>query len=136
MLAELKQGNNGIVFSDFCHYPQDKAAGSPYNTTFSVQVSSDAFAGGGKWTCDCTAILAFGEALTDMYAFKRTSAVLKDITYGSRVEMTMDKTGHLRVSGVVYGKAAEQSLTFSLEADQTALQTFAAAWRRVEQSLL
>ena len=36
MLAELKQGNNGIVFSDFRHYPQDKAAGSPYNTTFSV----------------------------------------------------------------------------------------------------
>ena len=135
MNAELKQGENGIVFADFRYFAQDKAMGNPYNTAFSVRVCSDGFGGVGKWECDRDAIAAFGGALADLYAFRRTSAVLEDISYGSRAEMTMDKTGHLTVSGVLYGSRAEQSLTFRFETDQTALGTFCAMWQKIHAAL-
>lgn len=135
MNAELKQGENGIVFSDFRYCAQDKAMGSPYNTVFSVRVYSDGFSGIGKWECDRDALAVFAESLAELYAFGRDSAVLEDISYGSRVEITMDKTGHLTVSGVLYGSRAEQSLTFRFKADQTALGTFCAMWQKIHAAL-
>ncbi len=135
MRAELRQGENFISFSDFWFSEQDKAVRSPYNTEFSVRVSSGAFAGEGEWVCDRTAITAFAAVLAEVYHFSRDSAVLTDISCGSRLELLMDKTGHLTVSGTVYGSRMEQTLQFRFEADQTVLRDFLAAWQRIDAEL-
>jgi len=41
--------------------------------------------------------------------------------YGSNVTLSMDRTGHVKVEGLIFDNAMEQSLTFAFEADQSTL---------------
>ena len=59
-----------------------------------------------------------------MYDFKRSIVELSEICYGSRVTITMSKTGQIDVSGEIYGEAKEHSLTFVFSADQSSLLPF------------
>jgi hypothetical protein len=47
-----------------------------------------------------------------------------EIGLGSTVVFRMDNLGHIDISGVIYGEAKEQSLTFAFEIGQTALYNF------------
>ncbi len=135
MKAELRQGENFVLFSDFRHYAQDEAMGNLYNTAFSVQVRSGMFSGAGRWMCDRSALITFAEEMADLYAFRRESVRLDDLEYGSYMELTMDKTGHLRAAGTVYGSAMEQVLQYHFAADQTVLREFLASWQKLVLAL-
>ena len=62
--------------------------------------------------------------MRELYDFKISEVVFSDICYGSKITFSMKKNGTLTVSGNVFGKAAEHSLTFTFEADQTVIPTF------------
>ena len=47
--------------------------------------------------------------------------MLSEICYGSNVTLSMDRTGHVKVEGLIFDNAMEQSLTFAFEADQSTL---------------
>ena len=59
-----------------------------------------------------------------MYDFKKQIVMLNDICYGSNVKFEADKTGHIEVSGEIFGKSMEHSLTFSFITDQFVLKQF------------
>lgn len=59
-----------------------------------------------------------------MYLFKRSSVELKDICYGTNVLFSMDKLGHIDVSGTIYGEAMIHEMKFEFHIDQTVLPPF------------
>ena len=124
MICELRSGENFLRFSYFRHVAEDEANGNPYNFFFTVRVSSDGFRGHTRWECARKEFVKFVQSAQDLYDFRCTSAELKDIGYGSRIRFEMDKTGHITVTGTLYGHAADQSVTFRFTADQSDLYTF------------
>ena len=124
MTCEMRSGENFLRFSYFRHFAEDETNGNPHNFFFTVRVSSDGFIGHTRWECDRKEFVKFVQSAQDLYDFQCTSAELKDIGYGSRVHFEMDKTGHLIVTGTLYGYAADHSVTFRFTADQTDLHLF------------
>lgn len=124
MNCELRSDENFLEFSDFCHFAEDEANGNPYNFFFTVRVSSDGFRGHTRWECDRKEFVKFVQSAQDLYNFRTSSAELNDIGYSSRVRFDLDKTGHITVTGTLYGHAADHSLTFRFTADQTDLHPF------------
>ncbi len=124
MICELRSGANFLRFSDFHHFAEDEANGNPYNFFFTVRAASDGFTGHAEWECDRKEFIKFVQSIKNLYEFRNTSAELNDIGYGSRVRFDLDKTGHLTVSGILYGHAADHSLTFRFTVDQTELYPF------------
>ena len=60
-----------------------------------------------------------------MYSFFRDEVSLNDIGIGSNILFELNKkTGQIELSGILYGIAAEQSMKFVFNADQTALKEF------------
>lgn len=47
-----------------------------------------------------------------------------DICYGSTIKIAIDKSGHVTISGNIYGQSMEHSLTFTFITDQTAIENF------------
>lgn len=47
--------------------------------------------------------------------------MLSEICYGSNVTVSMDRTGHVKVEGLIFDNAMGQSFTFAFEADQSTL---------------
>ena len=47
--------------------------------------------------------------------------MLSEICYGSNVTLSMDRTGHVKVEGLIFDNAMEQFLTFAFEVDQSTL---------------
>ena len=131
MEAELTYLQNSIKIIDFRHYAEDAAMGNPYNTLFYISVVSGGFSGCGSWECDIKQLKELCEEMRQMYDFKRKSAVLDDYLYGSKLEFSLEKSGHLTVSGTIYGNCAEQSLSFCFGADQTAIPTFVKGLERL-----
>lgn len=119
---ELRDGENLLSIEDIRYSPAD-AQVSCYNTVFRVKVVSGEFAGAGEFECDWTEFLRFVSELNELYDFRRDEAELRDIEWGSWLRFLMNKVGSLTISGHLYGAAA-QTLDFSLETDQTALQSF------------
>ena len=68
--------------------------------------------------------MKFVQSIQDMYDFRETSAELNDIGYGSHLRFDLDRTGHITVTGTLYGHAADHSITFRFTADQTDLHPF------------
>ena len=68
--------------------------------------------------------MKFVDNLDKLYNFKINVVTLNDISYGSKVTFNLDNSGHIDISGVLYGEHAEQSLHFSFAADQTCLVNF------------
>ncbi len=124
MICELRSGENFLEFSDFHHFAEDEANGNPYNFFFRVRVSSGGFAGHTNWECGKKKFAEFVQSLQALYNFRCTSAELNDIGYGSRLCFDLNNTGHLTVTGTLYGHAADHSVTFRFTADQTDLYTF------------
>ena len=124
MACELRSGENFLEFSDFCHVAEDEANGNPYNFFFTVRVSSDGFSGHTRWECDRKEFVKFVQSAQDLYDFRTSSAELNDIGYGSHIRFDLDRTGHITVSGTLYGHAADHSVTFRFTADQTDLHPF------------
>jgi len=110
--TELRYEENLVAIEDFNFHKDDVDAGNPYNTTFGIKVISGAFQGYASCEYD----------IKDFRIFVRV--VLSEICYGSNVTLSMDRTGHVKVEGLIFDNAMEQSLTFAFEADQSALPLF------------
>ena len=128
---ELRHCGNSLVFSDFWHDPEEAKAENPYNSLLTVAVVSESFSGMGQWEADIADLVEFANEINALYAFEQSRVELKDIGYGSRIAFQMDKTGHVAISGELFGDAGCQSLTFEFEADQTSLKPFADALRQL-----
>ena len=124
MKAVCEYNNSSIEMINFTHYAEDDVNGNPYNCTFTVRVVSNGFRGIAECECDYNEWLKFVYNLDKMYNFKINEVTLNDISCDSRVTFHLDKSGHLDISGVLYGEHAEQSLHFTFTADQTCLVKF------------
>ena len=124
MACDRRSGENFLRFSYFRHFTEDEANGNPYNFFFTVRVSSDGFRGHTRWECDRKEFVKFVQSAQDLYDFRTSSAELNDIGYGSHIRFDLDRTGHITVSGTLYGHAADHSVTFRFTADQTDLHPF------------
>ena len=122
--AELRYGENLVAIEDFNFHKDDADAGNPYNTTFGIRVVSGAVQGYASCEYDIKDFRIFVDQLCELYAFQRDHVVLSEICYGSHVTLSMDKVGHVKVAGLIFDNAMEQSLTFAFEADQSTLPPF------------
>lgn len=122
--AELRYEENLVAIEDFNFHKDDADAGTPYNTTFGIRVVSGAFQGYASCEYDIKDFRIFVDQLCELYAFQRDRVVLSEICYGSHVTLSMDKVGHVKVAGLIFDNAMEQSLTFAFEADQSTLPPF------------
>ena len=103
---------------------EDYSNGNPYNTIFSVKVISGDFAGVSEFEYNIENFIRFVKEIRYLYDFKLSKVELNDICYGSNIQFSLDKTGHITISGTIYGNAAEHSLTFIFTTDQTAIEAF------------
>lgn len=124
MEAGFVFGKNEVKIVHFSYYADDAIAGNPYNTAFQVHVVSDGFSGMGEWECDIKDFRQFVKSLEEMAQFQVWQADFTDIGYGSRLRFALTRTGHIQVSGLLYGAAAIQRLQFEFSGDQTALSPF------------
>ncbi len=124
MKAVCEYNNNSIKIINFTHYAEDDIDGNPYNCTFTAKVVSNRFRGIAECECDYKEWLKFVDNLDKLYNFKINEVTLNDISYGSKVNFHLGNSGHLNISGILYGEHAEQSLHFTFTADQTCLVKF------------
>ena len=113
-----------FIISNIKTSSEDYAIGNPYNTSFIVRVVSGDFSGVSTFEYDINDFRIFVTEIKDLYDFKNKVVDLKDICYGSEVRFNLDKTGHINVTGTIYGAATEHNLTFQFVTDQTAFQSF------------
>lgn len=100
---ELKHCSDSLVISDFQYSKEDAKSGNPYNTAINITVISGAFSSTGECECDI---------------------------YGSHVTFDMYKTGHITVSGEIFGHAMIHNMKFKFVADQSSLKPFADALKQ------
>ena len=124
MRFELIHLDNYFIISNFNYNLNDAANGNPYNTSFKLLVKSGFFSGIGECEYDINEFLRFTQEINDLYLLNRNKVIMHDICYGSYIEFNMDKTGHLLISGEIYGDARIHSLKFEFLSDQTALRSF------------
>ncbi|KGK90143.1 hypothetical protein [Clostridium sp. HMP27] len=98
--------------------------GNPYNTSFSVKVISGDFAGTAEFEYNIKDFISFIKEIRELYNFKLNKVELYDIGYGSNIQFYLDKTGHIKILGTIYGDSMEYSLTFTFPTDQTAIEAF------------
>lgn len=118
--AKLTHLNNHLIIENFQYHQEDIY----YNTSFDLQIRSGSFCGIAFCEYDIKEFRMFVQDLLKMYDFQKETAVLNDICYGSNVQFKADKSGHIEVSGIIFGEAQEHSLKFSFMTDQTALKQF------------
>lgn len=97
---------------------------NPYNTSFSVKVISGDFAGTVEFEYNIKDFISFIKEIRELYNFKLNKVQLYDIGYGSNIQFYLDKTGHIKILGTIYGDSMEHSLTFIFPTDQTAIEAF------------
>ncbi|OEH84661.1 hypothetical protein BHU72_09215 [Desulfuribacillus stibiiarsenatis] len=113
-----------LIMSNIIVSYEDFKSGNPYNTTFNVSVISGNYSGISEFEYNIEDFVRFVKEIKDLYDFKTKTVELNDICYGSGVKFCLDKTGHVTVSGRLYGIAMEHSITFTFITDQTALEAF------------
>ncbi|MDF2883771.1 MAG: hypothetical protein K0R54_4335 [Clostridiaceae bacterium] len=113
-----------LVISDISISYVDFNSGNPYNTTFNVKVVSGDFTGISEFEYNVKDFLRFVKEIKDLYDFRLNIVELNDICYGSNIQFCMNKTGHITISGTIYGQSMEHSLIFKFTTDQTAIKTF------------
>lgn len=124
MVARFQFQENEIKIFDFFHFALDAEAGNPYNTTFQMSIVSNGFAGKGEWECDIKDFRQFVKSLEEMAQFQTVQVNLQDIGYASHICFKMAHTGHICVTGVLFGPMKTQQVTFEFSADQTVLSPF------------
>ncbi len=118
--AKLIYKNDYLVISDFIYNQEDEY----YNTSFVLEVRSGCFSGIAPCEYEINEFRKFVCELSKMYDFQQQVVILNDICYGSTVKFEMDKTGHVEISGEIFGEAAVHSLQFSFVVDQSVLKQF------------
>ena len=118
--AKLIYEDNYLMINNFIYYQQDIY----YNTSFDLEIRSGSFSGVAPCEYDIKEFRKFVEELLEMYDFKKQIVVFNEICFGSNVKFEVDKTGHITVSGEIFGEAMEHSLTFSFMIDQSVLDNF------------
>ena len=118
--AKLMFEDNYLTITNFTYHKGDVC----YNTSFDLEVRSGSFSGVAPCEYDIKEFQSFIKDLSEMYEFKKQIVMFNDICYGSNVKFEADKTGHITVSGEIFGKALKHSLKFSFVADQFVLKQF------------
>lgn len=118
--AKLIYEDNFLIINNFTFHQDDIY----YNTSFDLEVRSGSFSGVAPCEYDIKEFRKFVQELLEMYNFKKQIVMLNDIGYGSNVKFEADKTGHIEVSGEIFGEAMEHSLKFSFITDQFVLKQF------------
>lgn len=118
--AKLIYEDNFLMINNFTYHKEDIY----YNTSFDLEVCSGPFRGVAPCEYDIKEFQKFLLELLEIYNFKKQVAMLNDIYYGSKVKFEADKTGHIEVSGEIFGEAMEHSLKFSFTTDQSVLKQF------------
>ena len=118
--AKLMYEDNYLMINNFIYHQKDVY----YNTSFNLEIRSGFFCGVAPCEYDIKEFRSFVEELSEMYEFKKQIATFNDICYGSNVKFEADKTGHITVSGEIFGKAMAHSLKFSFTTDQFVLKQF------------
>jgi hypothetical protein len=113
-----------LTISDIDISYGDYYSGNPFNTAFNVKVVSGDFSGISEFEYNVKDFLRFVKEMRSLYDFTLNKVELKDICYGSKIGFTLDKTGHITISGTIYGHSMIHSLTFEFTTDQTAFKTF------------
>ena len=130
---ELKHGSNSLVISGFEYSQEDAKGGNPYNTTFTIAVVSEPFRGVCECEYDRKKFAEFASQIHELYESHLFKVELREICYGSHVSFELDRTGHITISGELFGHASIQSMTFEFHADQTSLKPFADSLKQVYQ---
>ena len=115
---------NYLEVTDFHFHNKEADRGNPYNTTFSLIVHSCGFCGIAPCEYDIKDFISFVSDLHRLYDFEIDKVLLRDRCYGSEILFTMDRTGHLEVSGKIYGDCTIHTLEFCFVTDQTVLKSF------------
>ena len=118
--AKLIYEDNYLMINNFICHQQDIY----YNTSFDLEIRSGSFSGVAPCEYDIKEFRKFVEELLEMYDFKKQIVMFNEICYGSNVKFEADKTGHITVSGEIFGEAMEHSLKFSFMIDQSVLDKF------------
>ena len=118
--ARLIYENNYLIIDNFDYHNED----SYYNTTFDLQVSSGNFKGLASCEYNIKDFRNFVADLQKMYSFELQTVTLHEICYGSRIQFQADKTGHIEITGEIYGDAMEHCLKFIFTVDQCVLKQF------------
>ena len=118
--AKLIYEDNYLMINNFIYHQQDIY----YNTSFDLEIRSGSFSGVAPCEYDIKEFRKFVEELLEMYDFKKQIVMFNEICYGSNVKFEADKTGHITVSGEIFGEAMEHSLKFSFMIDQSVLDKF------------
>ena len=125
MKALFQAGDNMLCIDNFEYRNEDAQHGNPYNCSFDLFVQSGLFAGVAPCEYDIKEFRIFFDQLKGLYRFERDSAEFWDICYGSQVRFHMDHTGHIEVTGEIFGEGMEHQLKFRFGgADQTHLPPF------------
>lgn len=119
-IAKLIYEDNHLIINNFVYHQKDIY----YNTSFDLEIRSGSFCGVAPCEYDIKEFRSFIEELSEMYEFKKQIVMFNDICYGSNVKFEADKTGHIMVSGEIFGEAMEHSLKFSFTTDQFVLKQF------------
>ena len=118
--AKLIYEDNYLIINNFIYHQKDIY----YNTSFDLEIRSGSFSGVALCEYDIKEFRKFVEELLEMYDFKKQIVMFNEICYGSNVKFEADKTGHITVSGEIFGEAMEHSLKFSFMIDQSVLDKF------------
>jgi hypothetical protein len=125
MKASFEYYGNIFEILNFTHSVEDENTGNPYNCSFGIKIVSGNFSGyADNCEYDYKEWKKFINQLEALYNFKIKEVKMVEIGLGSTVLFRIDNLGHIEISGVIYGEAKEQSLTFAFEIDQTVLYDF------------
>lgn len=119
----LEYNDNYIEFNDI-QISMDDVEDNPYNTSFNLKVKSGVFQGIGQFECDGRDLARFASQLKQLNQFEISEAVFKELGYGCTINIKMDHSGHITVSGNIFDTGMLQELKYEFEADQTVLLPF------------
>ena len=89
-----------------------------------VVVHSCGFCGVAPCEYDIKEFAIFTADLHRLYDFQIDKVLLRDICYGSEILFVIDRTGHIDVSGKIFGDCMIHTLEFCFDGDQTVLKSF------------
>lgn len=125
MNPALEYCGNYIEIKDFRHSLDDERAGNPYNCSFNIKIVSGLFSGyADGCELDYQELKRFIEQLEDLINFRINKLTFVEIGYGNNINFVCDKTGHIKVSGEIYGDAMSHRLKFEFMTDQTVFPPF------------
>ena len=132
MNARLEDGGNYLEFTDFSHDAAAEQQGNPYNCIFDIRVQSGLFAGIAE-DCeyDYKELPVFIQALEDLTFLRRKEADFTEISIGNCIHFEADSTGHIIIAGALQNGTDGQFLRFAFRTDQTVLQQFIRALKKL-----